>query len=142
MLLISRGMNSSPFFLPYRKEYKIMRLSVTYDIKDILGHCQTIFAEKNVTEEDFPIVKDVIRKMDKLCSTISAYAFLYDGQYFLRIYYESFLGVENNELTVQLVKLTKGYLEDVRWEDKMPRAKVYKLVKKALETGLNEDWGI
>ena len=119
-----------------------MRLSVSYDIKDILGHYQTIFAEKNVTEEDFPIVKDVIRKMDKLCSTISAYAFLYDGAYFLRIYYESFLGVENNELTVQLVKPTKGYLEDVRWEEKMPRAKVYKLVKKALETGLNEDLGI
>lgn len=119
-----------------------MRLSVTYDIKDILGHCQTIFAEKNVTEEDFPIVKDVIKKMDKLYSTISAYAFLTDGEYFLRIYYESFLGVEHNELTVQLVKLTKGYLEDVRWEDKMPRAKVYKLVKKALETGLDEDCGI
>lgn len=119
-----------------------MKLSVRYDIKDILGHYQTILAEKNVTEEDFPIVKGVIRKMDKLCSTISAYAFLNDGQYFLRIYYESFLGVENNELTVELVKLTKGYLEDVRWEDKIPRAKVYKLLKKALETGLNEDWGI
>ena len=119
-----------------------MKLSVTYEITDILYHCQTIFAETNVTEEDFPIVKDVIRKMDKLYSTISAYAFLTDGEYFLRIYYESFLGVENNELTVQLVKLTKGYLEDVRWEDKMPRAKVYKLLKKALETGLNEDWGI
>lgn len=119
-----------------------MRLSVRYDVKDIFNHCQTILAEKDVTEEDFPIVKDTIRKMDKLCSTVSAYAFLTDGRYFLRIYYDSYLGVENNELTVQLVKLTKGYLEDVRWEDKMPRAKVYKLVKKALETGLNEDWGI
>lgn len=119
-----------------------MKLSVAYDIKDILGHCQTIFAEKNVTEEDFPIVKDVIKKMDKLYSTISAYAFLTDGEYFLRIYYESFLGVEHNELTVELVKLEKGCIDDVRWEDKMSRAKVYKLVKKALETGLNEDWGI
>lgn len=119
-----------------------MKLTVRYDIKDIFNHCHTIDAEKYVIEKDFPIVKDAIRKMDKLYSTISAYAFLTDGQYFLRIYYESFLGVEHNELTVQLVKLTKGYLEDVRWEDKMPRAKVYKLVKKALETGLNEDWGI
>ena len=119
-----------------------MEFTVNYEIKDVLGHCNPIYAEKNVTEEDFPIVKDAIRKMDKLYSTISAYAFLIDGEYFLRIYYESFLGVEHNELTVQLVKLTKGYLEDVRWEDKMPRAKVYKLVKKALETGLNEDWGI
>ena len=137
-----QGNEQFPFFLPYRKEYKIMKLTVRYDIKDIFNHCQTIAAEKYVTKEDFPIVKDVIRKMDKLYSTISAYAFLTDGEYFLRIYYESFLGVEHNELTVQLVKLTKGYLEDVRWEDKMPRAKVYKLVKKALETGLNEDWGI
>lgn len=117
-----------------------MRLSVTYDIKDIFNHCQTICAEKYVTEEDFPIVKEAIKKMDKLYSTVSAYAFLTDGEYFLRIYYESFLGVDHNELTVELVKLTKGYLDDVRWKDKMPRAKVYKLVKKALETGLNEDW--
>lgn len=119
-----------------------MRLEVRYDIKDIFNHCQTINAEKDVTEEDFSIVKDAIRKMDKLYSTVSAYAFLTDRLYFLRIHYESFLSVEHNELTVELVKLTKGYLEDVRWEDKMPRAKVYKLVKKALETGLNEDWGI
>lgn len=119
-----------------------MKLEVRYDIKDIFNHCQTFCAEKYVKEEDFQIVKDAIRKMDKLYSTISAYAFLIDGQYFLRIYYESFYGVEHNELTVQLVKLTKGYLEDVRWEDKMSRAKVYKLVKKALETGLDEDWGI
>jgi hypothetical protein len=119
-----------------------MKFEIKYDIRDVLGHYQTIDADKDVTEEDFPIVKDVIRKMDKLYSTISAYASLTDGEYFLRIYYESFLGVEHNELTVQLVKLTKGYLEDVRWEDKMPRDKVYKLVKKALETGLNEDWGI
>lgn len=83
-----------------------------------------------------------VQKQDKLYSTVSAYAFLTDGEYFLRIYYESFLGVEHNELTVEFVKLTKGYLEDVRWEDKMPRAKVYKLVKKALETVLDEDWGI
>lgn len=119
-----------------------MKLTVRYDIKDIFNHCQTISAEKYVEEEDFPIVKEVIKKMDKLYSTFSAYAFLTDGEYFLRIYYESFFGVEHNELTVQLVKLTKGYLEDVRWERKMQRAKVYKLVKKALETGLNEDWGI
>lgn len=119
-----------------------MKLTVRYDIKDIFNHCQTINAEKDVKEEDFPIVKEAIKKMDKLYSTVSAYAFLTDGEYFIRIYYESFLGVEHNELTVELVKLTKGYLEDVRWEEKMPRAKVYKLVKKALETGLNEDWGI
>lgn len=119
-----------------------MKLEVRYDIRDIFNHCQTICAEKYVKEEDFQIVKDAIRKMDKLYSTISAYAFLYDGAYFLRIYYESFLGVENNELTVQLVKLTKGYLEDVRWEEKMPRAKVYKLIKEALEHGLTEYVGI
>ena len=120
-----------------------MKLSVNYEIKDFLGHYQTILAEKYVTEEDFPIVKNTIRKLDKLCvGAFSAYAFLTDGQYFLRIHYESALSVEHNELTVQLVKLTKGYLEDVRWEDKISRAKVYKLVKKALETGLNEDWGI
>lgn len=120
-----------------------MKLTVRYDIKDIFNHCQAINAEKDVTEEDFPIVKDTIRKLDKLsCAVLPAYAFLTDGQYFLRIHYESFLSVEHNELTVELVKPTKGYLEDVRWEDKMPRAKVYKLVKKALETGLNEDWGI
>ena len=109
-----------------------MKLTVRYDIKDIFNQCQTIDAVKYVKEEDFPIVKDVIRKMDKLYSTFSVYAFLDDGEYFLRIYYESFLCVEHNELTVELVKLTKGYLEDVRWEEKMPRAKVYKLVKKSI----------
>lgn len=120
-----------------------MNLTVNYEIKDVLGNYRTITAEKNVTEKDFPIVKDTIRKLDNLCcAVLPAYAFLTDRHYFLRIHYESFLSVEHNELTVELVKLTKGYLEDVRWEDKMPRAKVYKLVKKALETGLNEDWGI
>lgn len=120
-----------------------MNLTVNYEIKDVLGHHQTIKAEKNVTEEDFPLVKNTIRKLDKLsCAVLPAYAFLTDRHYFLRIHYESFLGVEHNELKVELVKLTKGYLEDVRWEDKMSRAKVYKLVKKALETGLNEDWGL
>lgn len=120
-----------------------MNLTVNYEIKDVLGHYQTIRAEKNVTEEDFPLVKNAIRKLDKLCvGAFSAYAFLTDGHYFLRIHYESALSVEHNELKVELVKLTKGYLENVRWEDKMSRAKVYKLVKKALETGLNEDWGI
>lgn len=117
-----------------------MKLTVNYEIKDVLGHYQTILAEKNVTEEDFPIVKDTIRKMDKLYSIISAYVFLTDGQYFLRIHYESFLGIEHNELTVELVKREKNYLYDARWRVKMPRAKVYKLLKKALETGLNEDW--
>lgn len=120
-----------------------MNFTVNYEIKDVLGHFQTIIASKNVTEDDFPIVKNAIRKLDKLCCAVfPAYAFLTDGHFFLRIHYESFLSVEHNELTVELVKLTKGYLEDARWEDKMPRAKVYKLVKKALETGLNEDWGI
>lgn len=120
-----------------------MKLAVRYDIKDIFNHCQTICAEKYVKEEDFQIVKDAIRKLDKLCcAVLPAFAFLTDGHFFLRIHYESALSVEHNELTVELVKLTKGYLEDVRWEDKMSRAKVYKLVKKALETGLNEDWGL
>lgn len=118
-----------------------MNLTVNYEIKDVLGNYRTITAEKNVTEKDFPIVKDIIRKLDKLsCAVLPAYAFLTDGQYFLRIHYESFLSVEHNELTVELVKREKNYLDDARWEDKMPRAKVYKLVKKALETGLNEDW--
>ena len=120
-----------------------MKLAVRYDIKDIFNHCQTICAEKYVKEEDFQIVKDAIRKLDKLCcAVLPAFAFLTDGHFFLIIHYESALSVEHNELTVELVKLTKGYLEDVRWEDKMSRAKVYKLVKKALETGLNEDWGL
>lgn len=120
-----------------------MNLTVNYEIKDVVGHYQTIIAGKNVTEEDFPLVKNTIRKLDKLsCAVLPAYAFLTDGHYFLRIHYESALSVEHNELTVELVKLTKGYLEDVRWEGKMSRAKVYNLVKKALETGLNEDWGI
>ena len=120
-----------------------MEFTVNYEIKDVLGHCHTIYAEKNVTEEDFPIVKNTIRKLDKLCfGRFSAYAFLTDGQYFLRIHYESFLSVEHNELTVEFLRREKGYIDVVRWEDKMPRAKVYKLVKKALETGLNEDWGI
>ena len=117
-----------------------MKLTVNYDIKDIFNHCQTVCAEKYVTEEDFQLVKETIKKMDKLYYTVSAYALLSDGQYLLRIHYESFLGIENNELTVELVKRTKSCLDDVRWKDKMPRAKVYKLVKKALETGLNEDW--
>lgn len=119
-----------------------MKLIVNYDIKDVFNHCQTINAEKDVTEEDFQLVKEAIKKMDKLYSTVSAYAFLTDEKYFLRIHYESFLNVEHHELTVEFVKPSKthNYLEDVRWKDKMPRAKVYKLVKKALETGLNEDW--
>ena len=98
-----------------------MKLSVRYDVKDIFNHCQTILAEKDVTEEDFPTVKEAIKKMDKLYSTVSAYAFLTDGEYFLRIYYESFLGVEHNELTVELVKLTKGYLEDGKIKCHEPR---------------------
>lgn len=118
-----------------------MKFRVNYKIKDVLGHSRTIIADKNVTEKDFSLVKNTIRKLDKLsCAVLPAYAFLTDGQYFLRIHYESFLSVEHNELTVELVKLAKNYLDDVRWKEKMPRAKVYKLVKKAFETGLNEDW--
>lgn len=136
-----QGNAQFPFFLPYRKEYKIMELEIKYDIKDILGHSQMIDARKYITEDDFPLVKEVIKKMDKLYQQCP-FMFLTDGEYFLRISYDSLISIETHMLTVELVKLTKGYLEDVRWEDKMPRAKVYKLVKKALETGLNEDWGI
>ena len=118
-----------------------MELEIKYDIKDILGHSQMIDARKYITEDDFPLVKEVIKKMDKLYQQCP-FMFLTDGEYFLRISYDSLISIETHMLTVELVKLTKGYLEDVRWEDKMPRAKVYKLVKKALETGLNEDWGI
>lgn len=40
-----------------------MRLSVTYDIKDILGHCQTIFAEKTVSvREDFEKINEPTSK--------------------------------------------------------------------------------
>ena len=118
-----------------------MKLEIKYDIKDILGHSQMIDARKDITEEDFPLVKEVIKKMDKLYYAYP-FMFLTDGEYFLRISYDSLISIETHMLTVELVKLTKGYLDDVRWEDKMPRAKVYKLVKKALETGLNEDWEI
>lgn len=119
-----------------------MKLEIKYDIKDILGHSQMIDARKDITEDDFPLVKEVIKKMDKLYYPCPAFMFLTDGEYFLRISYDSLISIETHMLTVELVKLTKCYLEDVRWEDKMSRAKVYKLVKKALETGLNEDWGI
>ena len=114
-----------------------MKLSVRYDVKDIFNHCQTILAEKDVTEEDFPIVKDTIRKMDKLYSACSACMYLFDGQYFVSISYLSYLGIENKELTVNFCK-ENGIHTDIRSTRIMSRASVYKLVKEVLENGLNE----
>ena len=114
-----------------------MRLSVTYDIKDILCQCQTRVAEKTGTEEDVPIVKDVIKKMDKLYSACSACMYLFDGQYFVSISYQSYLGIENKELTVNFCK-DNGIHTDIRSTRIMSRTSVYKLVKEVLENGLNE----
>lgn len=114
-----------------------MRLSVNYDIKDIFNHCQTISAEKYVTEEDFPIVKEAIKKMDKLYSACPACMYLFDGQYFVSISYQSYLGIENKELTVNFCKENDIHT-DIRSTRLMSRTSVYKLVKEVLENGLNE----
>ena len=114
-----------------------MIFTVNYTILDIF-HCEhMITAEKAITEEDLQFVKKILNKL-----VVYDTVFLTDDNtYSLRMYYDGFEDRENKILTVTLYK-SNSYKTDVIWERKMPRAKVYKLVKKALETGLDEDWGI
>lgn len=107
-----------------------MILTVNYTILDIL-HCEhTITAEKAITEEDLQFVKKILNKLvgyDTVFLTD-------DNAYSLRMYYED---IENKILKVALYK-SNSYKTDVIWERKMSRARLYKLVKEALENGLNE----
>lgn len=110
-----------------------MRLTVNYNILDILHNEQMITAEKGITEEDLQFVKKIINKL-------VGYDCLFladDNGYFLRMYYDGFEDIENKILKVALCK-SNAYKTDVIWETKMSRARVYKLVKYALENGLNE----
>lgn len=111
-----------------------MRLTVNYTILDIL-HCEhMITAEKAITEEDLQFVKKILNKLvgyDTVFLTD-------DNAYSLRMYYDGFEDRENKILKVSLHKNNVNTI----WEREMSRSRVYKLVKKALETGLNEDWGI
>ena len=114
-----------------------MKLGVNYTILDILNNEQMVTAEKEIAEEDLPFVKKIINKL--VC-----YDCLFlteDNGYYLRMHYDSFEDRENKILKVGLCK-RNAYKTDVICERKITRAKVYKLVKKALETGLDEDWGI
>ena len=114
-----------------------MRLTVNYTILDILHNEHMITAEKEITEEDLQFVKKILNKLvgyDTVFLTD-------DNAYSLRMYYDNFEDIENKILKVALFK-SNAYKTDVIWERKMSRARVYKLVKKALETGLNEDWEI
>lgn len=114
-----------------------MRLQVNYTILDILHMEQMITAEKGITEEDLSFVKKIINKL-------VAYDCVFltdDNGYCLRMYYDSFEDRENKILKVSLCK-SNAYKTDVIWETKMSRARVYKLVKEALEHGLTEYVGI
>lgn len=106
-----------------------MRLTVNYNILDILHNEQMVTAEKGISEEDLPFVKKIINKL-------VGYDCLFladDNGYFLRMYYDGFEDIENKILKVALCKSP-----NLIWETKMSRARVYKLVKYALENGLNE----
>lgn len=111
-----------------------MRLTVNYTILDIL-HCEhMITAEKAITEEDLQFVKKIISKLvPDDCIFLAD-----DNGYFLRMYYDNFEDRENKILKVSLHKDNVNTI----WEREMSQSRVYKLVKKALETGLDEDWGI
>lgn len=114
-----------------------MILTVNYTILDILHNEHMITAEKGITEEDLQFVKKIINKLvgyDTVFLTD-------DNAYSLRMYYDCFEDIENKILKVTLYK-SNAYKTDVMWERKITRASVYKLVKKALGTGLNEDWEI
>ena len=111
-----------------------MRLTVNYTILDILHNEQMITAEKGISEEDLPFVKKIINKL-------VAYDCLFltdDNGYFLRMYYDGFEDIENKILKVSLHKNNVNTI----WEVKMSRARLYKLVKEALEHGLTEYVGI
>ena len=114
-----------------------MKLQVNYTILDIFHSDHMITAEKAITEEDLQFVKKILNKLVSYDTVFLTD----DNAYYLRMYYDGFEDRENKILKVALFK-SNAYKTDVIWERKMPRAKVYKLVKKALETGLNEDWGI
>ena len=112
-----------------------MRLTVNYTILDILNVEQMVTAEKWISEEDLQVVKRILNKL--VC-----YDCLFltdDNGYYLKMYYDGFEDRENKILKVSLCK-ENAYKTDVICERKITRVKVYKLVKKALETGLNEDW--
>lgn len=111
-----------------------MRLTVNYTILDILHNEHMITAEKEITEEDLQFVKKIINKLDPYnCIFLTD-----ENGYFLRMYYENFEDRENKILKVSLHKNNVNKI----WEREMSRSRVYKLVKKALETGLDEDLGI
>lgn len=108
-----------------------MRLTVNYTIIDILHNERMITTEREITSDNLQLVRKVIGKLG------DGSVFLEDDNgYWLRMYYDTYDDRENKILTVGLCKQARYTTR------KMPRAKVYKLVKKALETGLNEDWGI
>lgn len=117
-----------------------MKLGVNYIIKDILHNEQFINTETKITEEDLPFVKKIINKLNDF-ELYNCIFLTDDNGNFIRMFYDSFEDRENKILKVALCK-SNAYKTDVIWERKMPRASVYKLVKKALETGLDEDLGI
>lgn len=111
-----------------------MRLTVNYTILDILHNEHMITAEKEITEEDLQFVKKIINKLVPYnCIFLTD-----ENGYFLRMYYDNFEDRENKILKVSLHKNNVNTI----WEREMSRSRVYKLVKKALETGLDEDLGI
>lgn len=113
-----------------------MRLTVNYTIIDILHNERMITTEREITSDNLQLVRKVIGKLG------DGSVFLEDDNgYWLRMYYDTYDDRENKILTVGLCKQVR-YTTNVISERKMPRAKVYKLVKKALETGLDEDWWI
>lgn len=117
-----------------------MKLGVNYTITDILRNEQFINTETKITEEDLPFVKKIIIKLNYF-ELYTCIFLIDDNGYYLKMYYDSFDDRKKKILKVALCK-SNAYKTDVICERKMPRAKVYKLVKKALGTGLNEDWEI
>lgn len=111
-----------------------MRLTVNYTIIDILHNEHMITAEKGITEEDLPFVKKTISKL----APYNCIFLTDDNGYFLRMYYDNF---EDRENKILKVSLHKGNVNTI-WETKMSRARLYKLVKVALELGLTEYVGI
>lgn len=114
-----------------------MRLTVNYTILDILHNEHMITAEKGITEEDLQFVKKIIIKLNYF-ELYTCIFLIDDNGYYLKMYYDSFEDRKKKIIKVALCK-SNAYKTDVMWERKITRASVYKLVKKALEIGLNED---
>ena len=111
-----------------------MKLVINYSIKDVLNNEQIISAEKEITAEDFKLVK-------KLFTTLHVYDCIVLGQddkHNIRMYYDTHYDLEEKILTVEYFEY-EGYQTVVKVGRKMTRASVYKLVKSALENGINEE---